>query len=147
MKLDLFGNIIDEPKEEVVKVSKPSPFDFVNNIANKKYPTDLRGYNPYITNAAFSQRKDLVLYANEMNMNFNLPERAQFDFYYNALPKKNLFAKWAKMDKRETTDMVMEYFGVSYKVAKQYERVLDDTAMKKIQEWYQKRLGGKSNKN
>ena len=78
-----------------------------------------------------------------MNKYSELPEVAQFDFYYYSLPKKNYFAKWAKRLKTEETEMIMEYFKVSYKVAKQYEKILQSKQIKQIKEWYETRKGGK----
>ena len=143
MQIDLFGNVIQKQEEYEVDISVDSPFTYMNNIANKKYPDSMDGYNPFLTNLGFSQRKDAVLYANEMNKYSELPVQAQFDFYYYSLPLKNYFAKWAKKVKTEDTEMVMEYFKVSYKVAKQYEKILKDKQLKQIKEWYENRKGGK----
>jgi hypothetical protein len=143
MQIDLFGNVIQKQEEYDVDISVDSPFTYMNNIANKKYPDSMDGYNPFLTNLGFSQRKDAVLYANEMNKYSELPVQAQFDFYYYSLPQKNYFAKWAKKVKTEDTEMVMEYFKVSYKVAKQYEKILKDKQLKQIKEWYENRKGGK----
>lgn len=142
MNVDLFGNLIVEEEVFDTTVKKKSPFDFVGNIANKKYPDTLDGYNAFILNLAFSQRKDLVVIANEMNKYTQLSDQQQFDFYYHALPKKNLFAKWAKAVKSDNAPMIMEYFNVSLKVAKQYERVLQEDQIKKIKKWYANREGG-----
>ena len=143
MEIDLFGNVIQKQEEYEVNTSSDSPFIYMNNIANKKYPDSMEGYNPFLTNLGFSQRKDTILYANEMNKYSELPEVAQFDFYYYSLPKINYFAKWAKRLKTEETEMIMEYFKVSYKVAKQYEKILQSKQIKQIKEWYETRKGGK----
>jgi len=115
----------------------------MNYISNKKYPETLNGYNSFLTNLGFSQRQETVLYANELNKYSNLTDKAQFDFYYHSLPKRNYFAKWAKHMKNENTQMIMEYFKVSYKVAKQYEKILQDEQLNQIKKWYDTRKGGK----
>lgn len=143
MKIDLFGNIIKEEEVIDIKVEKPSPFSFVSNIANKKYPESLDGYLPYIINLAFSQRKDTVFYANEVNKYHALPDKAQFDFYFHGLPKKNLFAKWAKAEKVENIESVKTYFNVSSSVAKEYIKTLKKDQLKAITEWYENHKGGK----
>lgn len=143
MNIDLFGNIIVEEEEYVAKVTKKSPFDYTNDISNKTYPDEFKDYNPWLTNSSFSQRNDTVIYANEMNKYHQLDNKAQFDFYYHALPKKKYFAKWAKAMKSEYTDAIMWYFDVSYKVAKQYEKVLKNEQLGTIIEKYNNRKGGR----
>ena len=40
---------------------------------------------------------------------------------------------------RELTEMIMAYFKVSYKVAKQYEKVLGIKQLKQIKDWHEKK--------
>ena len=40
---------------------------------------------------------------------------------------------------RELTEMIMAYFKVNYKVAKQYERVLGTKQLEQIQNWHKKK--------
>lgn len=144
MNIDLFGNIIQEEEEFVLeKQAKPSPFTYGDNIKKQQYPDDLSGYSPFLFNLSLSQRQDLVIFANEMNRYHNLPERAQFDFYYHALAKKSLFSKWSKASKSVNWEYIAEYFGVSLKVAKQYARVLTDENIAEIKKDLDKRKGGK----
>ena len=143
MNVDLFGNLILEEETYEPQVTKRSPFDYTNDISNKTRPDDFRDYNPYLTNASFSQRKDTVIFANEMNKYHQLGKQEQFDFYYYSMPKKKYFAKWAKAVKSEYTDSIMWYFEVSYKVAKQYEKVLKKEQMDSIKERYETRKGGR----
>lgn len=143
MKIDLFGNAVVEDFEETQKVSKKSPFDYVNDIAKKTYPNSFEDYNAFLTNLSFSQRNDLVIFANEMNRYYELPEQCQFDFYYHSLPKKNLFAKWAKKVNVENLDSIKEFYDVSEKVALQYEKVLTEEQKEKIVRNIKERYGGK----
>jgi len=39
--------------------------------------------------------------------------------------------------KTEKTEMIMKYFGVAYKVAKQYEFILTDKQLRQIKAWYE----------
>ena len=43
--------------------------------------------------------------------------------------------------KTEKTKMVMKYFDVSYKVAKQYEVILEDKQLRQIKAWYEIKKG------
>ena len=142
--IDLFGNFIIPDIAESWQPTQRSPFDFVNSISSKKYIDDTEGYVPYIVNAAFSQRKDLVIYANEMNKYHQLGDREQYDFYFHGLPKKNMFAKWAKGTKHDDdTKAVAAYYETSLDVAKNYKRVLKPSQLSTITEWYKTREGGK----
>jgi len=144
MKIDLFGNIIPEVSEEDVKVKKISPFEYTNAIGMKAYPSDLSGYNAFLTNLSFSQRNDTIFFANEMNKYHSLPDEAQFDFYYYALPKKKYFAKWAKAIPEDSLEHVADYYNVSKKVAREYLRVLSDDQIKQIIKWSNNKTGGKN---
>jgi len=143
MKTDLFGNIIHEEEEVSVKQTKPSPFSFINNISSKKYPDgSFDDYVPYLTNLSFSQRKDTIFYANEMNKNVEMSKKMHFDFYFHSLPKRNYFAKWAK-NSEDNLESIKEYYGCSSNVAKQYAKTLTEDQKKQISEWFKKSKGGK----
>ena len=43
--------------------------------------------------------------------------------------------------KTEKTKMIMKYFDVSYKVAKQYEMILKDKQLQQIKAWYEIKKG------
>jgi hypothetical protein len=143
MEIDLFGNIIERKEEYVAEEVKANPFELLKNISNKNYPESTFGFNKFLTNLGMSQRSDTVLFANEMNKYDSLSDQICFDFYYHGLPKKNYFAKWAKKFTSDYTDMVKEYFSVSHKVAKQYEKILDKEQLEQIKQWYNNRKGGK----
>ena len=143
MEIDLFGNLIVEPVEEQDFSSKKSPFDYTNDIANKTYPDSFTDYNPWLANSSFSQRKDTIFYANEINKYHLLGHREQFDFYYHSLPKKKYFAKWAKSVKSEHLDSIMSYYNVGPKVALQYERVLKKEQLDEIYTWFNTKEGGR----
>ena len=143
MNVDLFGNAIVEEEIHEVKVKKQSPFEYINDIAKKHHPDDFENYNPFITNLSFSQRKDLVIYANEMNKYHQLINQSQFDFYYYGLPKKNLFAKWNKKDEYQFIDEVKEYYNVADKTALSYLKVLTTEQTEEIVEYVRSRKGGK----
>jgi len=43
--------------------------------------------------------------------------------------------------KTEKTEMIMKYFDVTYKVAKQYEIILKDKQLRQIKAWYETKKG------
>jgi hypothetical protein len=46
--------------------------------------------------------------------------------------------------KTEKTEMIMKYFDVTYKVAKQYEIILKDKQLRQIKAWYETKKGDDS---
>jgi hypothetical protein len=86
-----------------------SPFDFLNSINDTKKdlfddPQAEKDYSAYLINRGLSYFPDTVLYANEMNRNFDIPKKWQFDFLKNSITKKKRFSKWYK--KEVPTDLV-----------------------------------------
>ena len=43
--------------------------------------------------------------------------------------------------KTEKTEMIMKYFDVTYKVAKQYEVIIKDKQLRQIKAWYEIKKG------
>lgn len=98
-----------------------SPFDITSHINEKKGVLDVEevGYNAYVINKVLSNTVDSVLFANEMNLRWNVPTQQQYDFYYHGLPKKKRFGKWHKnQDDTESLNLIQEYYGYSRKRAK-----------------------------
>jgi hypothetical protein len=123
-------------------------FDYINAISLNK--TDMmtgtendvlaeRGYDPFLTNKAFSQYMDTVFIANEMNMNHHLDKKPQFHFYLNIVKPKKRYAEWAKKEKN-TGDLlvVKEFFGYSDQKARQALTVLTEKQLDEMRERLQK---------
>lgn len=144
VNIDLFGNIIHEIDDEIVKPKTASPFDFIKKFSDKKYPESVEGYNPWIINTALSMRKDSVIYANEMNRYAALSDLEQHDFFFHGLPKRNYFAKYAKASKDDNIKIICEFYKVSEVVAKQYSKVLSDSQVKELESLIMSRKGGKA---
>lgn len=143
MEIDLFGDVINRPVEHQIEEEKINPFVFLKSISNKSHPDNLNGFNKYLTNLAMSQRSDTILYANELNKDVHISDQMCFDFYFHGLPKKNYWSKWAKNFTSEYVEPLSEYFNVSSRVAKQYEKLIKEDDKKAILDWFQKRKGGK----
>ena len=122
---------------ETLEKTKLGLFDITNNINSKTGLLSLEelkeAYTPFIINKAFSQTKDTIFYANEMNCNSNLSIDMQYDFYYHLIPKKKRFGKWNKKDKadEELINIIQEVYEYSYikaqevlPILKQYETEL-----------------------
>ena len=94
---------------------KRSPFDYVKSINQKSgYMEDLSGYNPYLTNAAFSQHMDTIMLAEEMNQAHWLSPELQYDFYYYGVRRGKRFGFPKKQDVEDNVQLVMDYYHYSH---------------------------------
>ena len=106
-------------------MSKVSPFDWVKSINSKNYLDQLTGYNPFLTNRAFSYHMDTILLAEEMNQNNGLSPLLQYEFYFYSVRKSDRFGFPPKPVDPPNLDHIMEYFGYSRQKAIEALRVLD----------------------
>lgn len=93
-------------------------FDYVNAInAGKDLTLDrvesFTDYAPFVVNTAFSFHLDTILYANELNMNGQIPPRSQFHFYVKSVrPQRR--SGWIKKTPNEDVKKVMRVMNLSY---------------------------------
>jgi hypothetical protein len=89
-----------------------NPFEYIANIRTKTPELSGSEYNSFMCNRGFSYYKDVVHYANMMNMSGWATPEMQYTFMYHAVPKgKQVFGKWAKADKKdEDINLVSAYF-------------------------------------
>lgn len=106
-----------------------TPFDFLNSISYTKEDlikneSDEKEYNPWMINRGLSHFPDTVLHANQMNMNYHLPNRAQYRYLLNSISKKKRFSKWPKAEKNEDIEMISEYYQINVLRAKEIDKLL-----------------------
>lgn len=123
-----------------------SPFDYVNSITTTKKnmmrntENDTlaeKEYNAWIVNKALSYFQDTVLIANEVNMYYNLNNRAQYEYLLNMVRPNKRFAKWVKDINNEELDTVCKYYNVNPIIGREYLSLLTKEQiqiMKKEQE-------------
>lgn len=118
--------------------SSISPFDFVNAIhARRNLITDEwseKQYNPYLINRALSFGSDTIIPANEVNCRPHLSKAAQNIFLINIIEPRKRYNKWLKGIKTENLDIICEYYGYSYKKAKQVLPLLTEDQINTIKE-------------
>lgn len=124
-----------------------SAFDYVNSLSHKKNnmmkDTDNDElaeslYQPYLTNKAFSQYVDTILYANEMNIRHDIDNKLQYDYFLNSIRAQKRFTKWAKKDESDDVDIIKEYFKYSYAKAYQALSILSTEDVKLIRKKLEK---------
>lgn len=74
---------------------------------------DEKDYVPFMVNRMMSYYDDCLYYANEMNMNHQLPKLMQYDFYLHSIRAKKRFSLWIKPAKVADLDAVKTYYGFS----------------------------------
>ena len=100
-----------------------SPFEFIKAINETKEDVmvddeDERKYAPFIVNRGLSFFMDTIFQVNELNRNYHLEARLQFDYLLNSVRKKKRYSKWLKPEKLQDLDVVKEYYGFSNEKAK-----------------------------
>ena len=146
-RIDVFGNEIEEKEEEQYKVPSISPFDFLNSINYTKENLIVdewseKQYIPFIVNKGLSYSADTAIQANEMNSRPHLEKSLQYQFLMGVVRKRKRFNKWMKPVKRESIDIIKEYYGYSTRKAEQVLELLDNY---KINELKQKLIKDGSN--
>lgn len=112
-----------------------NPFELSKTFDTQKYADDISGYSPYVINKKMSFSADTFRMASEMNINYGLDNRLQYDFYfYSIRPCKNRpFKKWLKTAKDDKLELVMKAFGYNRQKAKQVIKILSSTQIKEIE--------------
>lgn len=110
-----------------------SPFDFVNAI-NMSKKDMIRGsenpelaeksYVPFMVNKSLSYFVDTIMYANEMNKNFEIDNLLQNDYYLNSVRVSKRFSKWSKKLEDSDIEAIQEYYKVSLAKAIEITKVL-----------------------
>lgn len=92
-------------------------------------------YAPFVVNKALSYHADCVLYANEMNANYMLDVKMQYDYLRHSVrSKKRPFHKWVKKEKESDLEAIKLYFGYSTRAARDVLSVLSEGQLKFIRE-------------
>lgn len=112
-------------------MSKVSPFEFIGSINDKKYmmvdPLIERQYNPFIVNRGLSQFIDAVPFVHFLNTHHQLDAKLQYDYLYHGLRKMRRFSKWAKNEKVDYLDDVIETYKVNrQEAARIIERLTEE---------------------
>jgi Bacteriophage clamp loader A subunit len=105
--------------------------DYLNSINfSKEYLMDdgdpqwEKKYPAFVVNKCMSGHIDTIMFANEMNMNHQLPSKLQYDFLLNSVRKRKRFSPWIKKEKIQDLDAVKSYYGYSNEKAQQALKIL-----------------------
>ena len=119
-------------------MSKPKLGDWLYSINQSKKnlmdqdPELESSYPSWIINKCLSSFTDTVLFANEMNMNWHISKRMQYDFFINSLRPRKRFSPWSKKESVDYLEDIKEYYGYSYTKALEAVRILPKSDLEKI---------------
>ena len=88
-----------------------SPFEYIKAINESKEDIMIdsiseKKYSPFIVNRGLSFFMDTIFQINEMNRNYHLDSRLQFDYLLNSIRKKKRYSKWLKPEKLDNLEIV-----------------------------------------
>jgi hypothetical protein len=135
-----------------MEMSKLTPFTFISSINDgRKGPHLLEGckadqsletanpdspdkaYVPFMVNRGLSYFKDTVLFANEMNIHHDLPNRMQYDFYRYMVTAKRRFSKWGKKQNAHADiAIIQKEYGYSREKAEAVYPIFNKTEIQKL---------------
>lgn len=103
-----------------------NPFDFVKSINSGKDISEdaenkellFKGYNPFLTNKAFSYHVDTILHAFEMNKAALLSSECQYKYLLNTVRPRKRYGKWDKPEQNGDIELVQQVYNVNRTRAK-----------------------------
>lgn len=130
------------PKQNKTQVVKP--FDFLNIFFEKKeIPEDAVINNlceQWILNMTLSCDRQFAEIAHEMSK-IKITNKMYFDCMYYGIPEGKRYIKYnaKKATRDKEIQYLMEYYNCSQQVAKEYQAIIDETEIKEIKEYFEKR--------
>ena len=116
-----------------------NPFEIVKAVTHTKENLMVdkhaeKGYAPYMVNRALSFFVDTVFQANEMNRNYHLDNKLQFDYLLNNIRPRKRWSQWLKPEKIDNIDIVKEYYEFSNEKAKNALEILSVDQLEHIKQ-------------
>lgn len=146
MNIDNFFNIegqdpIDISQLPEEKITKKSPFDWINNIStSREHWTVDSTYNMWMTAKAFLQHQDTVFIVSELTKLGITDPQAHYDFLFYSVPKRKRFGKWAKEIKNydeKLLEYIQEKFCYNKKNALQMLEVMPQNEIELLKKEFQ----------
>ena len=89
-------------------------------------------YNSWMVNKALSYYPDTILLANDMNLNYHLDKRPQYEYLLNAVRRGKRWAKWVKETKSDDLEVIMKVYNCNRSVARSYLDLLSKEQLKEL---------------
>ena len=125
MNLSEALNSINFTKKNLIRNDDGS----INEEEAKSFPS-------YIVLRSLSYHTDCVPYVAYLNQmmtkEHGMSNAMQYEFLLHTIPKGKRFAKWSKPKNEKALELIMEYNTVSYNVAKDYLRLLNEEQINEL---------------
>ena len=114
--------------------------DFLTSINSskenlvEKEPLCEKEYIPFVVNKCLSYFPDTIFYANQINIRPGLDKKMQYDYLRLSVSKRKRFSKWFKEEKNDNIKLIQEYYGYSYRRAKEVLDCLTDDNIRTIKD-------------
>ena len=114
--------------------------DFLTSINSskenliEKEPLCEKEYIPFVVNKCLSYFPDTIFYANQINIQSGLDKKMQYDYLRLSVSKRKRFSKWFKEEKNDNIKLIQEYYGYSYRRAKEVLECLTDDNIRTIKD-------------
>jgi len=114
--------------------------DFLTSINSSKEnlmekdPLCEKEYIPFVVNKCLSYFPDTIFYANQINVRPGLDKKMQYDYLRLSVSKRKRFSKWFKEEKNDNIKLIQEYYGYSYRRAKEVLECLTDDNIRTIKD-------------
>lgn len=114
--------------------------DFLTSINSskenlvEKEPLCEKEYIPFVVNKCLSYFPDTIFYANQINVRPGLDKKMQYDYLLLSVSKRKRFSKWFKEEKNDNIKLIQEYYGYSYRRAKEVLECLTDDNIRTIKD-------------
>jgi hypothetical protein len=112
-----------------------TPFTFVEAISWSKQDlseqTADKTYVQFIINRHLSLFKDVVMYANELNVS-GIPNTAHFYALLNTVPKRKRFAKWNKREKETDVENISLVYQCNHQRAREFLQLLNPKQLEAV---------------
>lgn len=132
---------------------KSTPFEFISSIQEKKYMltrNNIRHYVPFVVTMGISQHVENLVYAYEASvlqanlagLDVEFANQLHYDYLYNTVRPGKKFGSWAKVEKYDSLDLIMDTYQVNRDKAIDIIGRLTEHEIKQIEQWEAAKHGG-----
>lgn len=113
--------------------------DYLNAINVNKEPLldesetyTKQSYPPFVVTRCLSYFPDTLFAANEVNIRPHMDSKMHFDFLRGAVRPRKRFSKWLKREEDERVAALIDYYGFSFRKAREALTVLTEEQISEI---------------
>lgn len=116
-----------------------TPFEIIDSINYTKKTLIVddvseKAYDAFMVNKGLSYFQDTVIFAQQMNINYHIDSKLQYDYLFNSIRKKKRYSKWFKKEKDADIDAIKIYFNYGHRKAQEASSLLSKEQIEYIKE-------------